>query len=244
MKYIIQYSLRHSIHRINSNSLFSFEFQSARYNQNCRSLRRNPRYLFLYKKSRHELVSLRGTEKDFFHKIASKHPCFASFRFLRIRITKSGTLIDRVEARFYRCIHGCPQALDEDNEDARARRFLEPPPFLFLCLSLSLPPPAFPLSQSKPASFYTLREKLRLDSSKPPINSANRLDHLLAHGRIRRRARDAHWKRERRDASISRRKISSSPPWPIYWLGFSFFFFIFRVDADQVVHGFLFIPFL
>lgn len=103
------------------------------------------------------------------------------------------------------------------------------PSFSSASLSLSLPLPFLSHSRSQRVSIPTLREKLRLDSSKPPINSANRLDHLLAHGRIRRRARDARWKRERRDASISRRKISSSPPWPIYWLGFSFFFFIFGV---------------
>ena len=62
------------------------------------------------------------------------------------------TLIDRVQARFYRCIHGCPQALNEDNEDARARRFLEPSlvsPFLPILLapwlSLFFYPSAFPL---------------------------------------------------------------------------------------------------
>lgn len=116
------------------------------------------------------------------------------------------------------------------------------PSFSSASLSLSLPLPFLSHSRSQRVSIPTLREKLRLDSSKPPINSANRLDHLLAHGRIRRRARDAHWKRERRDASISRRKISSSPLGRYIGSVFRFFFLFFgqtRIRLSTVSFLFL-----
>lgn len=116
------------------------------------------------------------------------------------------------------------------------------PSFSSASLSLSLPLPFLSHSRSQRVSIPTLREKLRLDSSKPPINSANRLDHLLAHSRIRRRARDARWKRERRDASISRRKISSSPLGRYIGSVFRFFFLFFgqtRIRLSTVSFLFL-----